>query len=76
MLACILGVLLSLGSVFFAFGMIVLAVRIGGGTMGLRCGLVMFRRFVVCVFHLISRRWPKNIGAPSSGLKSGRTECQ
>jgi hypothetical protein len=76
MIAGVLRMLLGLGGMFLALGVIVLAVRIGGGTMGLRCGLVMFRRFVVCVFHLISRRWPKNIGAPSSGLKSGRTECQ
>jgi len=50
-LACILRVLLGLGRVLFALGMVVLAVSFGGGTMGLRRGLVMFRRLVVCIFH-------------------------
>jgi len=31
--------------------MVVLAVRVRGGTMRLCRGLVMFRRLVVCVFH-------------------------
>jgi hypothetical protein len=57
---------LGLRGMFLTLGVIVLAVRISGGPMGLRCGLVMFRRFVVCVFHVISRCWPKNIGPPAT----------
>jgi hypothetical protein len=59
MIEGVLRMLLGLGGMFLALGVIVLAVRIGGGTMGLRCGLVMFRRFVVCLFHLISRCWSR-----------------
>jgi hypothetical protein len=33
--------------------MVVLAMRLGGGTMGLCRRFVMFRRLVVRVFHLI-----------------------
>jgi hypothetical protein len=66
MIAGVLRMLLGLAGMFLALGVIVLAVRIGGGTMGLCCGLVMFRRFVVCVFHVISRCWPNNIGAPAA----------
>jgi hypothetical protein len=52
MLACILGVLLSLGSVFFAFGMIVLAVGLSCCAMRLCSRLVMFCRLIVRVFHI------------------------
>jgi hypothetical protein len=69
MIAGVLRMLLGLGGMFLALGVIVLAVRISGGTMGLRCGLVMFRRFVVCVFHVISRCWPKNIGTAAAASK-------
>lgn len=51
MLGCVLRVLLGLGRVLLALGMVVLAVSFGGGTVGLRRGLVMFRRLVVFVFH-------------------------
>jgi hypothetical protein len=51
MLVCVLRMLLGLGGVFLAFGMVVLAVRIGCSTMGLCCGLVMFCRLIMCVFH-------------------------
>jgi len=52
MLACVLRVLLGLGRVLLALGMVVLAVSFGGSTMGFRRGLVMFRRLVVCIFHV------------------------
>ena len=52
MLACVLRVLLGLGRVLLALDMVVLTVSFGGGTMGLRRGLVMFRRLVVCIFHV------------------------
>jgi hypothetical protein len=54
MLACVLRVLLGLGGVLLALGMVVLAVRFGNGTMGLCCGFVRFRRLVVRVFHVVS----------------------
>jgi hypothetical protein len=54
MLACILCVLLSLGRVLFALGVVILTVRLGSGAMGLRRRLVMFRRLVVASFILIS----------------------
>lgn len=53
MLACVLRVLLGLGRVLLALGMVILAVSFGGGTMRLCRGLVMFRRLVVCVFHVV-----------------------
>jgi hypothetical protein len=62
MLIRVLRVLLGLGSVLFALGMIVPAMRLGSGAMGLCCGLVMFRRLVVCVFHFVFSRWPTNCG--------------
>ena len=43
--------LLGLRGMFLALGVVVFAMSIGGGTMGLRCVFVMFRRFVVCFFH-------------------------
>jgi hypothetical protein len=52
MLACILGVLLSLGCVFFPFGMIVLAMGLSCGAMRLCSRLVMFCRLIVGVFHI------------------------
>jgi hypothetical protein len=52
MLVCVLRVLLSLGRVLLALGMVVLAVSVGGGTMRLCRGLVMFRSLIVCVFHV------------------------
>ena len=51
MLVCILRVLLGLVRVLFALGVVILAVRIGSGTMGLRRGFVMLRRLVVGFFH-------------------------
>ena len=53
MLICILCVLLGLGSVLFALGMIILAVSFCGCAMGLCSGFVMFRRLVVCIFHFV-----------------------
>ena len=47
----ILRVLLGLGSVLFALGMVVLAVSLSGCTMRLCSRLVMFRRLVVLVLH-------------------------
>ena len=63
MLACVLRVLLSLGRVLFALGMVVLTVSFGGGAMRLCRGLVMFRGLIVCVFHvLIFSYWPRHFG--------------
>ncbi len=52
MLVCILRVLLGLGRVLLTLAMLVLAVRVGSGTMGLCRGFVMFCRLVVRVFHV------------------------
>ena len=76
MIAGVLRMLLGLGGMLFALGVIVLAVRISGGTMGLRCGLVKFRRFVVCVFHVIFSLLAEEYRHSNSNLNSGRTECQ
>jgi hypothetical protein len=62
MLVCILRVLLGLGRMLFALGVVVAAMSRGRGTMRLRSGFVMFRRLVVCVFHVEFSCWPKNIG--------------
>jgi len=62
MLIRVLRVLLSLGSVLFALGMVILAMSLGGCTMGLCSGFVMLRRLVVCVFHFVFSRWPTNCG--------------
>ena len=51
MLVGVLRMLLGLSRVFLALGMVVPAVRLGGSAMGLCCGLVEFRRLIVCVFH-------------------------
>ena len=68
MLVCILRVLLGLGRMLFALGVVVAAVSRGSGTMRLRSGFVMFRRRVVCVFHVEFSCWPKNLG----GLQKAR----
>jgi len=52
MLVCVLRVLLGFASVLLTLGMVILGVRLGSGTMGLRRRFVMFRRLIVCVFHL------------------------
>jgi hypothetical protein len=62
MLVGALRVLLGLVRIFLALDVVVLAVSLGGGTMGLCRGLVMFRRLVVCVFHVEFSCWPKNLG--------------
>lgn len=64
MLAGILRVLLGLGRIFLALGVVVTAVSRGRGTMRLCCGFVMFRCLVVCVFHVEFSCWPKNLGGP------------
>ena len=51
MFVCVLRMLLGLGGVLLALGMVILAMRIGSSTMGLRCGFVMFRRLVVIFLH-------------------------
>jgi len=51
MLVCVLRMLLGLGGVLLALGVVVLAVRFGSSAMGLCCGFVMFCRLIVCVFH-------------------------
>jgi len=62
MLVGILRVLLGLGRMFLALGVVVAAVSRGRGTMRLCCGFVMFRRCVVCIFHVKFSCWPKNLG--------------
>jgi hypothetical protein len=62
MLACILRVLLGLVRIFLALDVVILAVSLGSGTMRLCRGLVMFRRLVVCVLHVVFSCWPKNLG--------------
>jgi hypothetical protein len=64
MFVCILGVLLGLGSVLFALGMVVLAVSFSGCTMRLCSRFVMFRRLVVRVLHFNFSCWPTNCGYP------------
>jgi hypothetical protein len=68
--------LLGLVSVFFALGVVVLAVCIGSGAMGLCCGFVVFRCFVVGVFHVISLLLAEKYRLNRMGLNSGHTECQ
>jgi len=63
MLVCILRVLLRLGSVLFAFDMLILAMSLSSRTMGLCSGLVMVRRLVVCVFHFVFSCWPTICGS-------------
>ena len=48
--------LLGLGRVLLAFGMLIPAMRLGGGAMGLCSGLVKFGRLVVWLFHF-DFRW-------------------
>ena len=75
MLACILRVLLGLGRMLFALGMVVLAVSFGGSTMRLCRRLVMFRRLIVRVFHFGFSHIGREISAASkSGLNSGQIE--
>jgi hypothetical protein len=64
MLVCVLRVLLGLGCVFFALGMVILAVRLGRCTVGLCSRFVMFRRFVVFIFHVDVSCWPTSFGYP------------
>jgi hypothetical protein len=71
MLIRILRVLLGLVSVLLALGMIILAVGLGCSAMGLRCGFVMFRRFVVRVFHIVSSCWPRKLGGLQGDLDRG-----
>jgi hypothetical protein len=76
MLVGILRVLLGLVRMLLALGMIVVAVSLGGRPMGLRRGFVMFRRFVVSVFHVVSLVGRKISAVFISRLNSGPTECQ
>jgi hypothetical protein len=76
MIIRVLRVLLGLGGVLLALGMVILAMRIGSSTMGLRCGFVMFRRLVVCVFHFDFSVGRKISAVNSSRLNSGRIEGQ
>jgi hypothetical protein len=62
-LVCVLRVLLGFASVLLTLGMIILAVRVGSGTMGLCRRFVMFRRLIVCVFHFDFSCWPENFGS-------------
>jgi hypothetical protein len=62
MLVGILRVLLGLVRMFLALGVVIAAMSRGRGTMRLRSGFVMFRRLVVCVFHVEFSCWPKNLG--------------
>jgi len=62
MLICVLRVLLGFDSVLLTLGMVILAVRLGSGTMGLCRRFVMFRRFIVCLFHFNFSCWPEYFG--------------
>jgi hypothetical protein len=53
MLVGILRVLLSLRGMFLALDMVITAVSIGSGPMGLRCVVVLFRRLVVFFLHSV-----------------------
>jgi hypothetical protein len=64
MLIRVLRVLLRLGGVLFAFAMVTPTVSLGGCTMRLCRGFVMFRGFVVRVFHVDFSCWPTNYGYP------------
>lgn len=55
MLMRVLRVLLGLGRVLLTLGVLILAMSLGGCTMGLCSGFVMLRRLVVFVFHEFSR---------------------
>jgi len=63
MLICVLRVLLGFDSVLLTLGMVILAVRLGSGTMGLCRRFVMFRRLIVCVFHFDFSCSPENTGS-------------
>jgi hypothetical protein len=76
MLARILCVLLRLAGMLLALRMVILAVSIGSGAVGLRCVFVMLRRFVVCVFHSKFSDWPANCGFRKCALNSGRNAQQ
>jgi hypothetical protein len=69
-------VLLGLGRVILALGMIIPAVSVGSGPMGLCCRFVVFRRLVVCVFHIDFPYWPTNLGCHKSDLNSGCSAWQ
>jgi hypothetical protein len=69
MLVCILRVLLGLGRMFLALGVVVAAVSRGCGAMRLCRGFVMFRSRVVCVLHFEFSCWPKNIGGLQQALQ-------
>lgn len=76
MLSCVLRVLLGLGRVLLSLGVVVPVVRLGGGAMGLRGGLVMFRRFVVFFFHVVFSCGPEISAVTANSLNSVGTECQ
>jgi len=76
MLVCVLGVLLGLSRVLLTLAMIILAVRVGSGAVGLCRGLVMFRRLVVRVFHFESHIGRRITATDKSDLDSGRIERQ
>src|SRR5258708_2986990 len=62
MLACGLGMQLSLRRVFLTLRMVILAVLFGSSPMGLCCTFVMFGRLGVCLLHDASSCWPANAG--------------
>jgi hypothetical protein len=64
MIIRVLRVLLGLGGVLFALGMVILALRLGGCTMRLCSRFVVFRGLAVCVFHVDFSCWPTNFGYP------------
>lgn len=63
-------------SVLLALGMVILAMSLGGCTMGLCSGFVMLRCLVACVFHVFSRVGRLIAAIHRSDLNSGGTECQ
>jgi hypothetical protein len=78
MFLCGLRLLPGLGRMLLALGMVILFVRIGGGAVGLRGRLVMFRRRVVCVFQgnlsLLAELNSAGAGAASIVVKR-RCDC-
>ena len=76
MIAGVLRMLLGLGGMFLALGVIVLAVRIGGGTMGLRCGLCDVPPLCCVRLSFDLSLLAEEYRCSNSNLNGGRTECQ
>lgn len=71
MLMRVLRVLLGLGRVLLTLGVFILAMSLGGCTMGLCSGFVMLCRLVVFVFHKFSRVGRQIAAIHRGNLNSG-----